>query len=419
MFVLLILTFSLLLVVFLSASHKWMALPLVLGYVFRVVLMFGEFLGYWVVPGNGSDSVVFEQYAVSMSHMRWGQLMAAFDPGQSYVYSWIGAVVFKVFGYHELTLPLLNLVAGILVVFFSGRLSSELWDRRAGRWAAMVVALFPFAAFNSVIVLREEFSIFFFALGLLCLVRWSKGKSPLGMVFTLACFSIATVFHGGWLAAIIGLAGFTFFGAVSSFFRGARSRKIHRSDMRVIVISLLVLVPSLMVAPSMGIKLSKGISLDAINMAFVSETLDSGFDGSSGGSAYPAFIAQGDPVKKPWLVPGKVLYFLFSPFPWDIHAARHLAGISASLLFFWLFWRIWKNRRQIRGRRELAMIAATAGAVIFVFAIGTSNIGTSIRHRTKVLVALSALAAGAQSRRRKEGGQMSIALGRYQIGSVE
>jgi hypothetical protein len=398
MFILLMLAFSLLLVVFLGASHKWLALPIVLGYVLRMVLMFGEFLGYWVVPGNGSDSVVFEQYAVSMSQMRWGQLMAAFDPGQSYVYSWIGAVVFKVFGYHELTLPLLNLVAGIFVVFFSGKLSSDLWDRRAGRWAAMVVALFPFAAFNSVIVLREEFSIFFFALGLLYLVRWSKGKSTLGMVFTLACFSMATVFHGGWLAAIIGLAGFTFLGAVASFFRGARARAIRRQDLRVIVISLLVLVPSLMVVPSMGITLSKGISLGSINMEFVSDTLDSGFDGSSGGSAYPAAVAQGDPVRKPWLVPAKVVYFLFSPFPWDIRAMRHLAGITASLLFFWLFWRIWRNRRDIRGRRELSMIAATAGAVILVFAIGTSNIGTSIRHRTKVLVALTALAAGARRR---------------------
>src|SRR5690606_14215829 len=114
---------------------------------------------------------------------------------------------------------------------------------------------------------------------------------------------------------------------------------------------------------------------------------------SVGGSAYPSFVAQGDPVSRPWLIFVRMAYLLYSPFPWDVRSAIHIGGLLVGLLYLWLSMRAWRAWRSglICGRmRVLGWIFI---ALTLVFAVGTTNSGTAVRHKTKFFPLLVILAA--------------------------
>jgi 4-amino-4-deoxy-L-arabinose transferase-like glycosyltransferase len=89
----------------------------------------------------------------------------------------------------------------------------------------------------------------------------------------------------------------------------------------------------------------------------------------------------------------RIVYFTFSPFPWDLRSPRQVLGLLASAMYFFLAWRLYKGWHLVRRREECLALMFMAGALIFVFAIGVTNFGTAIRHRTKFLAICTLLAA--------------------------
>src|SRR5690606_28142625 len=110
-----------------------------------------------------------------------------------------------------------------------------------------------------------------------------------------------------------------------------------------------------------------------------------GREESFGSSGYPSFITHGDPVSQPWLLPLRIIYFLFAPFLWDIRSPRHLMGLVSSLLYLYIFWKVYKNWALITARQELIPIIFVFAGLTIVYAVGVTNIGTAIRHKTKFL----------------------------------
>ena len=91
-------------------------------------------------------------------------------------------------------------------------------------------------------------------------------------------------------------------------------------------------------------------------------------------------------------LPLRVLYFLFSPFPWDIQKPTHLIGTFDGFLFLILFYFVFKNRKAILNDPFL-IIAVIILLVYFIsFAIGVSNFGAGIRHRSKFVMEIALLA---------------------------
>ena len=81
--------------------------------------------------------------------------------------------------------------------------------------------------------------------------------------------------------------------------------------------------------------------------------------------------------------PLKTIYFLFSPFPWDIKKSSHLIGFLDSLIYLWLIYLIIKNIKIIWDDPALRIISIILMIYIIAFGLGVSNFGTSIRHRVK------------------------------------
>src|SRR5690606_20803058 len=78
----------------------------------------------------------------------------------------------------------------------------------AATGAAALLCLYPFAAFNSVVALREEFGILFFLIGLTCLMRWSLRGTIFPFLLGNVFFVFASFVHPGFIGAVMAATGF-------------------------------------------------------------------------------------------------------------------------------------------------------------------------------------------------------------------
>ncbi|QJQ94011.1 MULTISPECIES: glycosyltransferase family 39 protein [Halomonadaceae] len=392
----LLILFSITAVICLSFSikHRWLLWPLVLAYVFRTFLFFLDTFRIFRPPGADTDAVRFTVTAHHWSQWSWQELFEGLNLFESLFYSWLGAVVQKLVGQSVHILPAFSFVFGHVVVAMTGLIAYQLWGKRAGIFAAFIMALYPFAAFNSILAMREEVAIMFFVLGLYYFLRWVGGKSLLGLLWACTFFGIAVMFHPGWIGAFIGMAAYLIAFLFRTVIKSDTTTASRHDAFKVVLASAMLLLSIGMVASGGNVYLGKGIEIGGEGESGVGDAIESRFmREATGGSAYPSFIATGNPYTQPWLIPGRIVYFLFSPFPWDIRSARQLLGVISSLLYMFLAWRVYKGWDTLKHREECIAMLFMFGALTFIFAIGVTNIGTAIRHKTKLLALFVILAA--------------------------
>ena len=81
----------------------------------------------------------------------------------------------------------------------------------------------------------------------------------------------------------------------------------------------------------------------------------------------------------------RIIYFLYSPFPWDVKRTVHLIGLVDVILVIYLTFCIWEFRMQIWQRPETRFLLLILLTFIFIYGVGSSNFGTSIRHKSKFI----------------------------------
>lgn len=374
---------------------------LLIGWFFRLVLLFVQYYGLFNIPGGGADAAGFIRYARFLTELPWPAMLELFNPNHAFNgYAWYGALVMRVVGFHELIMPAMNLLAGTIGLIFAVRIVQKMWGWKAAKIAAWVLALYPFAAFNSAIALREEFAITAFIIGLYYLLKWARNQSFFGVFIAVVFFGVATTIHAGFVGAFVGMAlfiGVKSFRSISVLVKG---KGITASELLNTLSSLAGLVMLVgIITVGGGISLGKGITVGGEDSGDeLVDTIESRFErDAQGGSAYPSAIATGNPFSQPWLIPARMVYFHFSPFPWDIRSPVHLFGFVSALLYIFLFYRIYKGWPQLRKRPEHEVMLFMLLGLTFVFAVGVTNIGTAIRHKTKFLALIVVMAASSFS----------------------
>jgi hypothetical protein len=114
-------------------------------------------------------------------------------------------------------------------------------------------------------------------------------------------------------------------------------------------------------------------------------------------AAYLVTVQMRSPTDVVWQLPVRVVYLLYSPFPWMFSQLADLLGLLDSFMYLTLtaivlrWWRATVTDSQTR------VLTLVIGFSLIVFAVGTSNYGTAIRHRAKFAPVIIALAASAWS----------------------
>lgn len=373
-------------IIVISSRNRSIAFPLVSGLISRLVFMSLNNLYIFRVPAADADTVAFLKLATELAALPWVEFIAKFSFSHAYLFSWVGALLFRIFEPSELLFQSLNLLLGLIGIHLVYKITLCVWDKRKATFAAYCMAFFPFAIFNSIIVLREEIAITAFLAGLLFTVYWVETKKPGNLMLAVVGFGCAGMFHGGWILAIVGLVIVVLIETVTG--NNVRNSKLYATASVVVLLALLGYASTSQLSFSNNI----GNPLDLLS-GKGSAILETQLEREArGDSAYPAFVATGNPITQPWFLPARVGYFLFSPFPWDIKAVRHIFGMVGGVTYMWIALRMYKGRKNIKANHKARAIFIIVGILVFVFALGTSNIGTALRHRTKFFGALLVLA---------------------------
>ena len=363
--------------------------PLLAGGVLRLVLAVALALGWVSFPGTRADAVTFERRAREWSDLPWREFLDMFNPGASYVISWVGALLYKLLAHSPVILNLFNALISLLLIVVTYRLAVSLFGRSRGIAAAWVVALFPFAILYGSIFRREVFGSFLFMLGVLASVRWVRKKSGVYFALALLMFGAAGVFHGGYIFGAVGLVLFT---ALVPLMREFRRRAFSIKTLWATGVALAVVLFALAVVAAQDARLNKLGNLNAFDpRQAITGRVERRM--STGDTSYPDLLRGRDPFRYPYVIPGRIAYFLISPFPWDIQRPEHAIGLVASIMYLLILVSIFRSRKLIFRSQAALLVAFIVAVPVIVFGISIDNVGTSIRHRTKFLYPLVALCA--------------------------
>lgn len=92
-----------------------------------------------------------------------------------------------------------------------------------------------------------------------------------------------------------------------------------------------------------------------------------------------------------WQTPVRVFNFLTKPFIWDIKTPSYIILFLDAIFWLYCLIIIIKQRKILLFRPEALAILIATSILIVAFAYGTTNFGTAIRHRSKLLIEISAI----------------------------
>lgn len=175
-------------------SHA--VLIFLLALALRLISVFLQSKGF-VLPDSGTDTLRFHDYALALHQEIFWDALLMFDPGGSYVWSWLLSF------WYRATVP--SFYSGLLFVSLISSFSCVLLYKLCCFYSGKKIALglaFAYAGLPSSIIfgsilLRESIIIFFVLLGLLFLVKCVRFGKARHYIYAVVSFLCAIIFHPG------------------------------------------------------------------------------------------------------------------------------------------------------------------------------------------------------------------------------
>jgi 4-amino-4-deoxy-L-arabinose transferase-like glycosyltransferase len=365
---------------------------LIVAFFLRILLIYiGN--NIFSLPDSGADAKKFEAYAWNYAKEGFLNVFNYYRGPDSSFISFFIAIFYSLFGRSFLLAQSFSLFFGMGSIFLGWIIAKKVWDDHTARKVGWFLALFPSFILYSVLILREVYAIFFLLIAILGIVNWYKKKDFLSLVTISLGFVAATFFHGGM---IVGAIIFFVIVGIQTIKRTLKSLMNLHFHSKSFILTILILI-SLTYYVSGKISLPKlGTFHETIDLNRISElakiTTRSSND-SIDGASYPEWVKINSPTELFYKGPIRMLFFIFSPLPWHINKITQIVGLFDSILYMYLSFLIFKNRKQIWKDPTLKSIFIIFLSYIFVFGIVVGNFGTSIRHRVKFVYILILLAA--------------------------
>ena len=378
----------LLIIITLFIALRWPAVSKILLIALAVRLIFLFVNNHiFYLPDGDMDAKNFEQLAWEHSQNNFYNNFNNYSVPGTYFYSFVLSIPYSLFGRSILLVQSLSILFGIGSVVLGWLLAKKLWDNSAAIKVAWSIALFPSIVSYSVLTMREVYISFFLLLAMYGIINWVRSNNYKSIFLIFIGFMGATFFHG---ASIIGFFVFLFIVALESFKKAFKSLLTLR-------INLQILIFIIFSSTILGLYFTNKISLPYIqtfsissNPSFLKETINLKVKGDA---AYPEWTKIDSNIELFYKIPIRSVYFIFSPFPWDVNKKSHVVGVLDSFLYMILVYLIFCNRKAIWKDPALRIILIILLAYIIVYGVGVGNFGSGIRHRSKFAIELILLAA--------------------------
>jgi hypothetical protein len=360
---------------------------LLAAFLLRAICVILDNYNVIILPDSTADAVTFERKAREFSE-NYG-LSIVFDIFQrdGLLIARIISFFYTLFGESKMMAQSISVALGTTSVYLVYYLSSIIWDERSANKAAWVSALFPSLILYSSITLREGYIVFFLLIALIGVAKFFRNQKIISFLEALVGFSALIFFHG---AASIGV--FVFFTYL--FLKLMRVQFNKLQDFRINVFSILfIILLSIPVILFFNNKIPIPYIPNLFDFNAILFDANVGIKYLEAESEYPSWFLINNIYE---LIPTtimKVIYFLYSPFIWDIKKTYHIIGFLDTIPYFILSFYLIKNIRAIWENPVTRIFLIMFIVYLVIHALGVGNFGTAIRHKSKFVVILIILVA--------------------------
>lgn len=352
-----------------SAVLRKYSAPLFCGYLFRLFLLFFDMYGrnIYSLPGSGADSEMFYYNAVQFINGLNGY-SGAFITLTGTIMKWVG--VSRLFV--QFILMLFSMVA---IIFAAKTMEYVVADKRTKQAAMFILCLLPNFAILSCIYLRESVIAMLLSISFYCFVRWvNRGREGFFWFAFVFVFAAAR-FHSGVVGVAMGYI-------VARLLYDKRKGRFELATRSMISAAFFLFIFAYLYLNYADTLFGKMVNIESV------EDIASGV--GRGGSSYAQYVGDSStPLNMVIYTIPRMLYFLFSPFPWQWRGLSDIIAFCFSSLFF--LWTAINTVRYLKNKypenRAVVMgLSIVALCTLFIFAWGVSNTGTACRHRDKAIV---------------------------------
>ena len=342
---------------------------------------------FFPLPDATMDAKYYEEFAWIRSEGEFKDILNYFKNPDAYFISSLISIPYYFVGRSIIMAQSFSIFFGLGLVFLGWLLSKKLWNDNVASKVGWSLALYPTLVSYSVIVMREVYFSFFLILAVFGIFYWIKNKNFKSILLIFFGFIGAGLFHG---PAVVGLFIFiTYLMLIYIYqtFNLLKSYKINFLNLIFIFSISFILYLYFSSFIEIGYLGTFDYMTNFENLRIVMDIR------TKGGASYPDWTKVNEQSEFIYKLPIRVLYFLFSPFPWDIQKFSHFIGLIDSILILILVYSIFLNRKQILKNDFLKLIFIMLVCYIVIYSVGVSNFGTGIRHRSKFIFLLILLAA--------------------------
>ncbi len=370
-----------------SRHYKSLATILYVALCVRLVLIFlGNFLV--TLPDSWGDATLLEQTAWELSQDGFFEVFYKFPIDRSsYLLSWLLAFVYSLTDRSVIMGQSFSLLFGMGSILLGSRLTNKIWGEKISIKVGWILALYPTLVLYSCLILREAYVWFFLLMALYGIVSWSKDGSFKALLIIFIGFFGATFFHG---AMFIGCFTFLAILLITSFIKIIKKfyfLKIPISSLAQLSVALICIIFFASISesiPKIG-SLSTMFSIEKVIEEIINRNINS--------AAYPEWTIPKTTFEFMYKAPIRIIYFMLSPFPWDITKASHIFGLFDGMVHVVLLILFIKNFKLIWSDRSLRIIFIILISYLIVYGLASGNFGTGLRHRTKFIIILILMVA--------------------------
>jgi len=392
----------------LARKSRDIANYLLLGYFLRVVAVIVHTYIFPLPIGLG-DAVTFEKIAWEVAKESNGSLLNYFNyygdvlseenPFKQHIhfvsvltYIPLLSFFYVIFGRSPLLLNSLSITFGMLTIYFAWLIAKEVWnDRSAAKKSAFIIAFFPPLIMYSSVTLRAMIVVLFVQLFTLFYLRWNERGGSKNLLLSLMSASTHLLLHNPMFFVL--MTSYVRFYFI--YFKKNMARFIKGK------LTSLFLLIFLLVFAGIMIILYNHQNFDVIRLPYLGQLSEFGPENimaytqstNYGNAVYPSFLVVHSIKDLILLFPLRIIYFLYSPFLWDISSLKHILGIFDSLLYMYLSYLFFTRYDYIKSNKKLKIILFIFVVGVIVYSFGVGNFANAMRHRLKFLSLLVIIVA--------------------------
>jgi len=363
----------------------WVAL------ILRILLsLINEFI--FELPDSNADATRFETKTWFYAKLPFFDFLTSFNSDfTAYTFTWFLSVLYRIFGRSPLVLESFGIIISLISVILVYRISFLVTDDIIkSKQSAAIFAFFPSVILYSVIILREVYIVFFILLIALYIVKWLKSNKIKFALVSLLLFLPLYFLHGGLMIGAVMVFIILSYSSLKDIYNSFKNNHILIPQMVFILITLIIIGIAINKLSTFNIPYLGNISqvLTLSRIFFQAEVTN------LGGSAYPGWLIPFSLSSFVLLIIPRLIYFLFSPFLWDIKAINHLLGFVDASLVLYLFFYIIRGIVVEKQNKYVTILCIFLLPLLITYSWGVGNFGTALRHRSKfipVLIAISTI----------------------------